>query len=681
MNRIFLLGGTAVLALAAVALIFFLQDRPGEEFLPVDTDRSLASEDPGSQAASREDLKRDPLHPDAASTGSEAGEGIEPPGLAPLDKPGWNVFGTVKDPDGLPLAGATVELMLWFQSEERDHAGPVVTDGEGRFAAVLPLPVDVHVRSFSPSGPFPGVIGGYAWAPGHLRIYSSFPGRGASEQLPDPFKRNGAVRLDFTLERGEVIRGRVLTSDGSPVFNAAVNIRPEDSEEKWRYGNKTPCTDLEGYYVIPIDDPGSYHLCAMKYGVGVAFAGPLRFGSAGDAAPPDLVLSGSGELAGCVVYPDGNPVGEIEIFVFAETMLNRGFYIFNDSSIHPSYLTDPAGLPFCWAETDRNGLFSFTGLRNGRCFLQLSPFLDKNGESPVFHTTGEKDIRFVAHIHRLQVVLRDEEGFPIPEADMSWKAAGSSGAGDVDGGKSDWMEIRPGPASVSVLVKNKNPAGKRVIVGEEDYETVIELILREPGESGKVRLTVTSSTGEPVRKVFLRFRNETTGLIDHYITVEDEIGSFLVPVAPGRYTITVEENRLSGQGNVHFPAGVEGVEVFAGQETAVSTEMKMGGKLRLTIRLSSQDRQLPLLSITAQPEGGGDPLKLGAFERRLENKGGYTLLNFMAMEPDIAYFGHDPLEPGTYRLVVTAKGMAPAEASLSVVAGKTSDLEIWLHPE
>ena len=82
-------------------------------------------------------------------------------------------------------------------------------------------------------------------------------------------------------------------------------------------------SDPDGGFSIPIEEAGSFHLAAARCGFGTAMSGPIELELGKDAEVGDLVLVGPGQIEGVVVYPDGQPVQEIEVQAFFDPAIEE----------------------------------------------------------------------------------------------------------------------------------------------------------------------------------------------------------------------------------------------------------------------------------------------------------------------------------------------------------------------
>jgi hydroxyquinol 1,2-dioxygenase len=103
----------------------------------------------------------------------------------PSGEPTW-VFGTVRDLDGRPIAGA--ELDVWQNADDRLYAvqnpeipqnnlrGRFVTRADGSYGFVAVRPTDYTIPTDGPVGDLLHSTGRHAWRPAHLHLIVRAPG-------------------------------------------------------------------------------------------------------------------------------------------------------------------------------------------------------------------------------------------------------------------------------------------------------------------------------------------------------------------------------------------------------------------------------------------------------------------------------------------------------------------------
>ena len=183
-----------------------------------------------------------------------------------------SLTGFVRDPDGQPIAGATV----------KSYAS-TTTDEDGAYV----LPASTHS---------PGMI--YASAPGYA-------GKREIMEVSD----DGAARLDFELRMEFRVFGHVMDESGDPVEGVAVTTFYTSGK-----GN-VATTDAEGYYDLGALDPArqQHNLFGRKEGfveasTTVTVTPDLVF-------EQDLVMKLGTRVEGRVVDENGEPIEGAELYI------------------------------------------------------------------------------------------------------------------------------------------------------------------------------------------------------------------------------------------------------------------------------------------------------------------------------------------------------------------------------
>jgi hypothetical protein len=154
---------------------------------------------------------------------------------------GVTVTGRVLDPDGKPVAGATVAPALTGtgNSLTGDTRFSVQTDAEGRFTVLLPASGEREYNLMAHDGK---VRQWCTWANGVLAPIRTKPG----ENLSD---------VELRLTRAATVRGRVTDANGRPVAGRDVRASAGDRREN-RYYDPTVKTADDGSYELKFIRPG-----------------------------------------------------------------------------------------------------------------------------------------------------------------------------------------------------------------------------------------------------------------------------------------------------------------------------------------------------------------------------------------------------------------------------------------
>jgi protocatechuate 3,4-dioxygenase beta subunit len=199
---------------------------------------------------------------------------------------GATVEGQVFSNDGNPVHGARVGSV---QSSSMNPMNPMAslfvsaeTDGDG------------HYR-------LEGV------PPGSLSLEANHPGH--SRAVRDLEVRPGTNRLDFTLESGTEVAGRVVTALGEPIAGAAVQLMGMSG----RFGGPEAVTGGDGVFRIPSVPSGSYRAVARKDSLTTAGEGMKVEVQGEPVTGLELVLGAGATITGQVTGLDFEALSTLQI--------------------------------------------------------------------------------------------------------------------------------------------------------------------------------------------------------------------------------------------------------------------------------------------------------------------------------------------------------------------------------
>jgi len=224
---------------------------------------------------------------------------------------GGVVSGTVTDPNGAPLANATVEVSPWYYPTNE-----TVTDSAGHYS-VAGLPEGQYRVCVTVT---------QVHQPGSPGLTDQCYGRTPADEHPYGLAVNPGQRytVDLQVQLAAEIEGQVTDSAGNPVANATVYITNQagsNDGQAWTDSNG----DFDLYQLIP----GDYTLCySGGYGSPQPVTGYLdgcwqdkSANSTGDpvhavgglVSTVDPVLQAAGGIAGTVTDSSGNPASYIYV--------------------------------------------------------------------------------------------------------------------------------------------------------------------------------------------------------------------------------------------------------------------------------------------------------------------------------------------------------------------------------
>ena len=665
--------------LVATAAIWMLQSSPfGDR---EDLTASSAKQPPRD--------KTDPLHP--VETGGDRIP-VEPAshGLTQRDAPfsgstaappGWLVQGVVRDEKNLPVEGAGVVVCLEARDESRYPFEPALSNGAGQYTIDAPLPWDPARLSLAST--FSGTLIGRAGKGG----FFSEPEEQACTL--DLCRGAEVVRLDLVIHTDPMLHGTVLTDDGKPVSGAAVMVvSPEIGIEN---EDEPYLTDSRGVYAIPLDwfDEGAYKLVALKPGLGISAALPIEINPEESKEAPDLILNFHESIAGVAEHPDGSPVGGIRIKAFSEHfqetpdhLLPEDFEEMCVSGLEIAIDEEAwTGLPCGSVVTDVAGRFFITGLRPGGYFLSPDFLNQEDDVLRIPCKAGDRNVRVVLDIYTLRLLLLDETGYRIPHAFLDMDGAGGGSAHWVVNGEIR-LDVKPGRVQL-VARAPKHLKGEKVIdIVEKQYTATEELVLSEVPE-GRLRLFVTGPDGTPYSPLSsLSFQMDgdlDTTEVDLEEKKREADGALLIDLPAGRYQpqmCFLDRNRNNPM-EMRLPIVLDPVEIVSDMETPFHVNLRLGGRLQVTIHAGDA---APKRNLRIEIIGGnGKRIKkrLSTFFVQGQKRAG----DAHRMKPGTQYLSRSLLEPGLYRLSVGAKGFSAPEQEFTITAGRITPVKVWLENE
>jgi hypothetical protein len=642
-------------ALAALAIVLLARREGPEDAMPPSAGNPAAAESATTPEAT------------LGAPPSRAARGDPAPaeaGLAPAPKPveevgAWRTVGVVRGPGGAAVEGASVVASIHLADEV--HAiGEARTGADGTYVIAVAARADlsrleqtlasVHVR---------------AWATGFK------PARDAWMDAPPA---GGELRVDFTMEPGATLHGRVVDPDAKGVPWAAVRICLE-GPEKHEYFS----TDGRGEFAIDIAGGGSGWIGAYRNGVGTAVA-PLVLVAGRDAAIPDLVLRGEALIAGRAVHPDGTPARFLAVDLRSA------------SDAPPAPAAGCAGFAESirrarlQVRTDGGGRFRASGLRAGRWRVMELGDRREDAEAPEdVHATGETDVVLVSRQHRLVLRVVDGDGRTVRGA--SFRAHGEtedvtfSAAGQISQpGGIEPLDLEAGMRlEVSVTAGDLSSGAVPYDFPKDAWERETTVVLTRRAEPGRLELIVAGPYGKPMSVWRAEIRAPLTGGVVTTHVFGPAEGGLTPFLEPGEYELTVWPGRgedvLDG---VPLLPVRERVVVPLGAVSRHFVHAEVGGRLRLTLRVpTGKSLDGERTGVTLRAPTGGEPRHLSPTSFFAEGKGRATNGLLVAGTP---VTHAEAIAPGRWTLSIDSPGYAPAERLVEVEMGSTVDVEITLEP-
>ena len=384
---------------------------------------------------------------------------------------GGGITGTLTNVKGEPVADVSVRIWATARGRIRIYPPePVKTKEDGTF-------LFEHVR--------PGTYGAQVVAEDYQ-----------AERRLSIVVAEGAVvtGIDFVLQKGTFIEGKILSEDGKPIEGATIHAWPQ---QRGRSGNWQPVkgkSKADGAFRLDGLEAGTYYLNVTKAGFGNATQSQLQTGTSGI----EIRLKDQGALTGTVVVGHGGkPAASAKVVV----------YVIHERGIWANRTVNVA---------DPKGKFSIKGLPPGRYELEattgsgmLSPRVPveiREGVEPLPVTltlgAGGSISGTVLTPEGLPAKGASVQAVPQP-ADPQNRSLGSSRT-DAEG-RFVIRPVRPGNYLVRAQHGQWSPCQEFVAVSEgSDISVALSLRL-----GGSFRLIVRGPQGEPIVGASILVKNST----------------------------------------------------------------------------------------------------------------------------------------------------------------------------
>ncbi len=191
------------------------------------------------------------------------------------------VTGRVVDPDGKPVAGATVDPALsgTGRSLSGDTRFSVRTGANGRFELVLPASGLCEYSLFAHDGKYHEWR---TWANGVGPTIQTVPGQVVAD-------------AEIRLTRPAAVRGKVIDGDGRPIADRKVRARGADGLGNITY-SPTAMTSTDGSYALKFIRPGEAFIQVAPFAPGTQQP-PAETSQVLDLAPGQVKLGVDFRLA------------------------------------------------------------------------------------------------------------------------------------------------------------------------------------------------------------------------------------------------------------------------------------------------------------------------------------------------------------------------------------------------
>ena len=573
----------------------------------------------------------------------------------------WHVRGTTTDGDGEPLP-ASVAIYLDGVSPPRTLA-TAVADRDGAFE------IDI--------GPQVEVL---PWYLRRVRVMARAELSGhrlSTEEVAADLMTPDALRpADLVLRRGPpMLRLRVLDASGAPVEYAEIGLQPVGEDGYIDYDWARP--ESSGHLAVSLPrDAGAYTIHVLVRDRGAGRVGPIDLAPDRDQMAPDVQVRGPGLIDGVVRTPDGAPVADV--WVTAHRSSRR-------PSIWPLVTAhDDGGIADGTTRTDEHGRFRIEGLALGHVFVSVYEAELVPTATPSFEV-GSRGINLVVERYQTTIRLVDEQGAPIRNATLNYKAReySMSGVHNMRGDDVVLHTERFTTFDVVASAPGRTPAGATIAPAEGRYQATATLVLAAPtAVPGRLRVAVNDRGGEPVpaARVSLYHDSEVESITGALLSVIVPHGEVIDLVPTGTFRVDVHPLETTDVAGVdaYFEPLQTTASVSSDAETSLTLTARREARIRVTIRSLVLDdgENLSGLAISWTPSQGV-----------LEWIPSWTVTTddgrrrtSRLVQAGVPAVGEERLAPGAGTLSIRANDHRPIEKSLVLPPGETTDVAIILDP-
>ncbi len=223
------------------------------------------------------------------------------------------VSGTIYDDRGYPLADAIVTVASKFgpYEFERMEVFTATTGEDGKYCVEdirhFKIYQDYDTTSGSRTYERPslyGVVHVFVTAAGFITTGKQYPVEPGSH----------IEGVDYTLEPGMTMHGRVLWPDGRPARGAGIGLRYfMEARDSWKRGaTEIASTDADGYFQLGVESTGEVALMVVATNGHQAFFNKVP---ANASVVPVLTLPPMTAISGTITRADGSPLSEAQILL------------------------------------------------------------------------------------------------------------------------------------------------------------------------------------------------------------------------------------------------------------------------------------------------------------------------------------------------------------------------------
>lgn len=579
------------------------------------------------------------------------------------------VRGRVVDDDtGDPIPGVRISerpyRTFWFElpvpSSVRMEA---FTDSDGRFSLCVPPLIEGNVSlHFLAPAPWVGPVKSGS-SPRDPRSYVESD----SWSLP-AVSDDGIVAGDLRLVRGASLEATLLQTDGNtPMPDADVSFRIDRVRSKTR-------TDAKGHFQFR-GAPGSTVSVYGFTSAGYVEAQDLTLPAAGESTNCALVLQPPASVSGQVLDEDNVPVAGCCV------RSDMATYVTPEIAKPDSENGYEANRPKGVAYTDASGCFVLRPLPSGTHVVRVETYPGEGvlpgDEFTVDLEPGEDIGGRILYVFRaegrIEGIVVDEAGRPIPDANLFAQMQPSLVAFSDESGRFEFSNLKRGRA-VSLAVQHPRFARREIASVLPDAGLLTIVLPRRK----RVVLRVTdAATGAPVApyQYFVSPAERAPNFDDIRTRCEDPSGIATFLLVPGDYVVGVAQK--DDLPNVSNPMLSEAAERIMARTTALFTvpmegedettvEVRYGGTAELSGTVIDGETGLPISGAwvsllrdrTSIPDWiyDSDP----EYKAETNSKGEFTITN---------------IKEGQWQIVAARKGEVPKGREIREVTAETTVVE------
>jgi protocatechuate 3,4-dioxygenase beta subunit len=313
---------------------------------------------------------------------------------------GASITGTVKDGDGNPISGASVQAL--DADALNALIGYTLLNGAGAtlligiYETLIPASITGGLAS-SPGATLTAADGTYTvdgLRPGHYVLAASADGRnGPDAQLITIAAPGDAPTADLVMPNGATIHGTVLTADGKPISGVSVSADSPNSNGGLLMATApATVTDAAGKYSLTGFAPGDYSVVASADSLVSIDSQTVHVAAVTDSLTADFAAPGLGSISGTVTDGANAPIAGASILIFGMNGFAQG-------------------------TTDAQGKYSIVGLPNDSYDVSLTAdgyIAPSDLTVDVTPTTQAAVANFtLTHGATIRGIVRTPEGDPI----------------------------------------------------------------------------------------------------------------------------------------------------------------------------------------------------------------------------------------------------------------------------